>query len=159
MNKPATHFPEPEILTREDTEHGRWTVDACAAKRGVPHTIIPERVMKAPVDSSPMSRCIRALEMMHAKVSPAGEFQTWIDRGLASEDALKSVEEMRVNLLCQKAGFDMKNHLSDDGETYDGERGNRLLRYCFPQEVPDWRPSPRSLLGKVPTGHFQARPA
>ena len=129
MNK-TTHFPEPEILTREDTEHGRWTVDACSAKRGVPHTIIPERVMKAPVDDSDMSRCIRAHEMMHAKVSPAGEFKAWIDRGIASEDALKSVEEMRVNLLCQKAGFDMKSHLSDDGETYDGERGVALR---------DWR--------------------
>jgi hypothetical protein len=119
----VTHFPEPEILSREDTEHGRWTVDACSAKRGVPHTIIPERIMKAPVDDSDMSRCIRAHEMMHAKVSPAGEFKAWIDRGVASEDALKSVEEMRVNLLCQKAGFDVKSHLSDDGETYDGERG------------------------------------
>ena len=132
MNKPATHFPEPEILTREDTDPGRWTVDACAAKRGVPHTIIPERVMKAPVDSSPMSRCIRAHEMMHAKCSPGIEFQKWIDRGIATSDALHSVEEMRVNLLCQKAGFDMKNHLSDDGETYDGERGvaNRDWRGC-----------------------------
>ncbi len=130
MNQPATHFPEPEILTREDTEHGRWTVDACAAKRGVPHTIIPERVMKAPVDQSDMSRCIRAHEMMHAKCSPGAEFQAWIDRGIASEDALRSVEEMRVNLLCQKAGFDMKSHLSDDGETYDGERGVALR---------DWR--------------------
>ena len=37
-----------------------------------------------------------------------------------------------MNLLCQKAGFDMKNHLSDDGETYDGERGvaNRDWRGC-----------------------------
>jgi hypothetical protein len=130
MNKPSTHFPEPEILTRQDTEPGRWTVDACAAKRGVPHTIIPERVMKAPVDSSPMSRCIRAHEMMHAKCSPGIEFQTWIDREIASADALHAVEEVRVNLLCQKAGFDMKSHLSDDGETYDGERGVALR---------DWR--------------------
>jgi hypothetical protein len=129
MNGP-THFPEPEILSREDTEHGRWTVDACSAKRGVPHTIITERVMKAPVDTSDMSRCIRAHEMMHAKCSPAGEFEAWVDRGIASLEALKSVEEMRVNLLCQKAGFDMKSHLSDDGETYDGERGVALR---------DWR--------------------
>ena len=123
MTDTTTHFPEPEILSREDTEHGRWTVDACSAKRGVPHTIITERVMKAPVDTSDMSRCIRAHEMMHAKCSPAGEFEAWVDRGIASLEALKSVEEMRVNLLCQKAGFDMKSHLSDDGETYDGERG------------------------------------
>jgi len=129
MNQP-THFPEPEILSREDTEHGRWTVEGCAPKRGLPHTIIPDRIMHAPVDTSDMSRCIRAHEMMHAKVSPGIEFQAWIDRGIASEEALKSVEEMRVNHLCQKAGFDMKSHLSDDGETADGERGVALR---------DWR--------------------
>ena len=118
----VVHVPEPEILTRKDTEHGRWEVENVPAKRGLPHTNIVERQMKAPGDESDMSRTIRAHEMMHAKVSPAKEFKDWIDRGLASEEALKACEELRVNLLCQKAGFNMKEHLSDDGETADGER-------------------------------------
>ena len=126
----TTHFPEPEILHRRDVEAGRWDVEACAPKRGVPHTVIVERIMKTPVDTSEMSRCIRAHEMMHAKVSPGAEFPAWIKRGLASEEALMAVEELRVNLLCQKVGFDMKNHLSDDGETADGERAAALR---------DWR--------------------
>ena len=124
------HYPEPEILSREDTEHGRWVVEGCAPKRGLPHTNIVERKMVAPADESDMSRVIRAHEMMHAKCSPGAEFQAWIDREVASEDALRSVEELRVNLLCQKAGFDMKGSLSDDGETADGERAVALR---------DWR--------------------
>ena len=130
MNHDTTHFPAPEILTREDTDLGRWTVEGCAPKRGLPHTIIVDRKMVTPVDDSDMSRVIRAHEMMHAKCSPGAEFAKWIEREIASEDALRAVEEMRVNLLCQKAGFDMKGSLSDDGETADGERAAALR---------DWR--------------------
>ena len=121
MNE-ATHFPEPEILSREDTEDGRWTVEACAAKRGLPNTNITLKTLTAPVDPTPMSRSIRAHEMMHAKVSPGLEMEAWVKRGIASQGALVATEELRVNLLCTKAGFDMKNDLSDDGETADGER-------------------------------------
>lgn len=118
----TVHIPEPEILTREDTEHGRWEVTTVPAKRGLPYTDIVGREMKAPGDDTTMSRTIRAHEMMHAKVSPAEEYKAWIDRGIAPLDALKACEELRVNLLCQKAGFNMREHLSDDGETADGER-------------------------------------
>ena len=118
----SVHQPEPEILSREDTEHGRWEVEECPPKRGMPSTNLIDRVMKTPSDESDMSRVIRAHEMMHAKVSPADEWEKWIARGIASKTAMESVEELRVNLLCQKAGFNMKEHLSDDGETYDGER-------------------------------------
>ena len=118
----ALHSPEPEILTREDTEPGRWEVEDCPPKRGLPHTDIVNRRMVSPGDDSEMSRVIRAHEMMHAKVSPADEWPKWIARGIASKQGMEAVEELRVNLLCQKAGFNMKEHLSDDGETYDGER-------------------------------------
>ncbi len=114
--------PLPEALTRHDTEHGRWETDTCAPKRGLPHTNIIDRKMVTPGDESPMSRAIRAHEMMHAKVSPAHDWKKWIDRKIASEEALRVCEELRVNLLCQKAGFDMLTDLSDDGETADGER-------------------------------------
>ena len=113
---------EPEILTRNDTESGVWDVGECAPKRGLPHTNIVDRKIVIPTDDTESSRCIRAHEMMHAKVSPADDWKAWIDRGIASEDALRVCEELRVNLLCQRAGFDMKAHLSDDGETADGER-------------------------------------
>jgi hypothetical protein len=60
--------------------------------------------------------------MMHAKVSPGKDWDKWRNRKIASERALTACEELRVNLLCQKAGFDMMSHLSDGGETADGER-------------------------------------
>ena len=113
---------EPEVLTRRDTEHGVWDVGECAPKRGLPSTDIVEKKMIVPTDDSDMSRCIRAHEMMHAKVSPANDWKQWLDRKVASEEALRACEELRVNLLCQRAGFNMKEHLSDDGETADGER-------------------------------------
>lgn len=117
-----TIIPEPEVLSRIDLEHGRWEIDTCAPKRGLPHTIISARKMVTPADDSEMSRAIRAHEMMHAKVSPDDQWKQWVERGIATNEALTVCEEARVNLLCQKAGFDMLNHLSDDGETADGER-------------------------------------
>jgi len=114
--------PEPEILSRYDTEHGNWEVDPCRPVRGEPTTNIVERTMTVPVDDSERSRVIRAHEMMHAKVSPAGDFIGWINRGIASQTAMKAVEEVRVNLLCDKVGFKVREHLTDGGETADGER-------------------------------------
>lgn len=113
---------EPEFLTREDTEGGRWTVDECRAVRGEPSTNIVEREMRVPTQDDALARCIRAHEMMHAKVSPAGDWKQWIDRKIASYDSLVATEELRVNLLCQKAGFDVKGNLTDGGEMADGER-------------------------------------
>ena len=124
------HTPEPEILTREDTDNGRWDVDHVAPRRGLPVTNIVDRIMRAPGDDTEMSRVIRAHEMMHAKVSPAHDMDAWVERKIASVEALKACEELRVNLLCQKAGFDVQKHLSDDGETADGERiaaGRKLV--------------------------------
>lgn len=117
-----TIIPEPEVLSRDDTEHGRWDVEQVPPKRGLPMTSIVEKKMFTPGDDSDMSRTIRAHEMMHAKVSPADDWAKWIERGMASKEAMTVCEEVRVNILCQKAGFDMMAHLSDDGETADGER-------------------------------------
>jgi len=79
--------------------------------------------MRVPTGDNEMERCIRAHEMMHAKISPEAEdFKKWINRKIATERGLLACEELRVNLMCQRAGFDMMNHLSDGGETADGER-------------------------------------
>lgn len=123
MNAPTPIYAEPEWLGRKDTENGRWSVFECNPRRGEPMTAIAERIMKVPVHDTELSRVVRAHEMMHAKVSPLGDsFQQWIDRGIATEKAMIAVEELRVNYLIQKAGFDAKSHLADGGETADGER-------------------------------------
>ncbi len=115
-------FTEPEMLGRKDAEHGQWQVEECMPRRGIPATSIVGRQMKVPTADTDMSRVIRAHEMMHAKVSPAGDWEQWINRGIATESSLVVAEELRVNYLCKKAGFAVDEHLSDDGETADGER-------------------------------------
>ena len=113
---------EPEMLGRLDAEHGVWEVEGCEPRRGIPQTSITGRQMRVPQQDTDQSRCIRAHEMMHAKVSPAGEWEQWQKRGIATRDALVATEELRVNYLCSRAGFPMDKFLTDGGETADGER-------------------------------------
>lgn len=82
--------------------------------------------MVVPVDPDETARHIRAHEMVHAKVSPADDFINWINRGIATEMALRSVEEARVNYLLKKAGFDPETHLQDGSELHAGERGAEM---------------------------------
>ena len=114
--------PEPTMLGRADIAHGRWTVEDCRAVRGEPNTNIDSRVMFAPSTDDEVARVVRAHEMMHAKVSPTAEqMQTFVGRMVASETAMTVTEELRVNFLCQQAGFDVKTHLADGGELANGE--------------------------------------
>jgi hypothetical protein len=116
------HVPEPEWLGRKDTESGQWQIQDCEARRGVPATAIVERIMIAPSATTESARVIRAHEMMHAKVSPAGEWEQWQNRKIATKASLVACEELRVNFLCGVAGFDVMKHLTDGTETADGER-------------------------------------
>ena len=115
--------PEPDMLGRNDIAHKRWTVEDCRPVRGEPKTSLDERIMYAPSTSGEMERVVRAHEMMHAKVSPnAEQMEKWIAREVASNTAMVVTEELRVNFLCQQAGFDVKTHLADGGELVDGEK-------------------------------------
>jgi hypothetical protein len=122
MTERTKLFAEPELLSRKDTAHGRWTVDECRPVRGEPSTNIVDRQMSIPTHDDEQSRCIRAHELMHAKVSPAGDWGAWVNRKIATKQSMIAVEELRVNFLCQQVGFDMKKHLADGGETADGEK-------------------------------------
>lgn len=113
---------EPELLTREDRPTGRWQVDECRAERGEPQTDIINRRIKVPTYDDALAKCIRAHELMHAKVSPAENWGDWIDRKIASESAMVAVEELRVNTLCIKAGFPLKENLTSFGDMEIGER-------------------------------------
>lgn len=117
----ATVAPLPEMLHRHDVEGGEWTIGECNAVRGEPHTNIIDRQMVVPTTNDEKSRIIRAHEMAHAKFSPAHDFPKWVERGVASDTALRAVEEVRVNYLIGRAGFDTKQ-LSDGSELASGER-------------------------------------
>lgn len=118
----AGRIAEPEWLGRDDIDNGQWDVQDCEARRGIPATSVTGRVMLAPRADTESARVIRAHEMMHAKVSPAGDWEQWQARKMASKQALITSEELRVNYLCRKAGFDVLSHLTDGTETADGER-------------------------------------
>ena len=122
MATKVEHHPLPEMLGRKDTTHGTWVVDSCAPTRGLPHTNIIDRKMVVPVSQEETDRVIRAHEMIHARVSPADDFIRWIERDVASENALRVVEEARVNYLVRKAGFDTMKHLADGSELVVGQR-------------------------------------
>lgn len=114
--------PTPTLIGRDDQPNGRWRVSDCRAVRGEPRTSITEKVMFAPSQDDDLSRAIRAHELMHSKVSPDDkQMAEWVGREFASATAMTVVEELRVNYLCQKAGFDM-SALAEGSETSVGER-------------------------------------
>lgn len=118
MNRPI-----PELLGRNDGQtFGEWVVKNCPPTRGIPSTSVEGRIMNVPMGTDPLSRAITAHEMVHAKISPmAHDMEKWIARERASIDAMVAVEELRVNYLASKAGFDMKV-LFDGSEEATGER-------------------------------------
>ena len=107
MKQQERILPLPEMLSRRDRKHenGEWRIDDCQPVRGKPMTDIVGKHMVVPVGQEEVDRVIRAHEMMHARISPADDFQKWIDRKIATEQALRVVEEVRVNFLVKKAGF------------------------------------------------------
>lgn len=118
--KRVQKFPEPNILTRRDRPTLQWSAEECAPKRGVARTDIIGRRIFAPVGDTPLERVVRAHEMMHAKITPAEDLEKWIQRGVASFEAMQAVEEIRVNYGIQCAGFDL-DELTDGNEDADGE--------------------------------------
>ncbi len=113
-------YPEPNMLTRRDRPTLQWSAEECAPKRGVARTDLIGRRIFAPVGDTPLERIIRAHEMMHAKITPADDIDKWVERKVATFEALQAVEEIRVNYGIQIAGFDL-DLLTDGNEDADGE--------------------------------------
>ena len=118
----TTTRPLPEALSRRDKPKtsGEWDVKECAPVRGLPQTSVNGRMMRSPMGSDPLSEVVRAHEMIHAKVSP-NNWNEYLERGVASDEALRSVEELRVNYLATTLSYDMKQ-LMDGSEDKYGER-------------------------------------
>lgn len=134
--------PLPEVLGRGDVDKGgAWTVEACPPTRGLPVTSVEGRFMNVPMSGDALSTVIRIHEMVHAKVSPK-DLSPFIARGFATEESLRSVEEMRVNYLATHLGYDM-SVLSDGGEK---ELGERLVA------MGDWNNAVQFAIATVGTG-------
>ncbi len=111
----------PEILSRRDDDNvsGAWTVHECSTMRGAASCDLGEQVLEVPLESSELARVIRAHELMHAQVSPhAPHLRKALDD--VSPRALECAEEMRVNTLLGRLGFDVS--LMKDGTEKPGGR-------------------------------------
>lgn len=115
------HVAMPEWLEREDIPARPWVVEEGAARRGEAFTNLVTHRMRVPLGSDETSRCIRAHELMHAKVSPV---ETVIPAAYAHIDLNTVIvaEEFRVNMLVGVAGFPVMKFLSDGSERRTGER-------------------------------------
>ena len=118
--------PLPEALGRWDVETrpGEWDVKSCEPTRGLPVTSVEQRFMRVPMGDDELSRTVRAHELIHAKISPT-DLTKWVERGIASDDAMRSVEEVRVNYLASRLGYNT-NILLDGSEQTSGERAVAL---------------------------------
>lgn len=111
----------PEWLGRDDREPAPWTVLAGSPHRGEAFTDLLHRRMQVPTGDDETSRCVRAHEMMHAKVSPTS---IWIPDDVGDLDSATAVaaEEFRINMLIKSVGFAVDRHLADGSEKRTGER-------------------------------------
>ena len=79
VTTPTQIVPDVEMLSRDDSDSGRWSVYSCAPVSGEPKTAVSERQMFVPTYDDEISRHIRAHEMTHAKVSPTTKHWEKID--------------------------------------------------------------------------------
>ncbi|MCU1363809.1 MAG: hypothetical protein JWM55_1637 [Acidimicrobiaceae bacterium] len=111
----------PELLSRRDDNNveGAWQVHECSTMRGAASCNLGEQVLEVPLESSELARVIRAHELMHAQVSPhAQHLRRALDE--VSPRALECAEELRVNTLLARLGFDLS--LMKDGTEKPGGR-------------------------------------
>ena len=111
----------PELLSRREDNNvnGAWEVHGCSTMRGEASCNLGEQVLEVPLESTELARVIRAHELMHAQVSPHAEhLRKALDE--VSPRALECAEELRVNTLLGRLGFDIS--LMKDGTEKPGGR-------------------------------------
>jgi hypothetical protein len=98
-----------------------WTVTPGTLRRGDAFTDLVSHRMQVPSGDDEISRCVRAHEMMHAKVSP---ITLWVpeEYGHLDHATLVAAEEFRINMLIKSAGFPVDKFLADGSEKSTGER-------------------------------------
>jgi hypothetical protein len=115
------HMAMPEWLERDDLPARPWIVEEGEPRRGEAFTNLVTHRMRVPLGSDETSRCIRAHELMHAKVSPVEVVIPDSHAHIAHETVVVA-EEFRVNMLTGSAGFPVMTHLADGSERRTGER-------------------------------------
>lgn len=99
-------FPELLVGRHDGVAPGRWSIREGSTTRGSASCQVGERVLEVPLAADESSRVVRAHELMHARVSPlAHHLVRHLDE--VSPRALECAEEMRVNVLLGRLGFDV----------------------------------------------------
>jgi hypothetical protein len=109
----------PELVTGRDDGFlsAPWTVKPGSTRRGEASCNLTERILEVPLGSDDTSRVVRAHELMHARVSPHVREHCGVLAEL-SPRALECAEELRVNTLIARLGFDVA--LLRDGSEKNG---------------------------------------
>ena len=125
----------PELVTGRDDgfRSESWRIERGSSWRGDASCDLSHRVLRVPWERDERARVVRAHELIHVRVSP--HQHEWVDQ--VSEipaRALECAEEMRVNTILLRLGFDGAQ-LRDGSERLGGERlarsGNWPEAACF----------------------------
>jgi hypothetical protein len=112
--------PLPQVLSRSDASNGAWTIEGGSCNRGDAWTNHSTKKMRVPLANTPEARVVRAHEMAHARVSPTWRTDTIHELSAEyGERVLACVEELRVNTIISRVGFDL-NLLHDGSEKLGG---------------------------------------
>jgi hypothetical protein len=133
----------PELVTGRDDGFAvaPWTVKPGSTRRGEASCNLTERILEVPLGADATSRVVRAHELMHARVSPHRiEHFGALDE--MSPRALECAEELRINTLIARLGFDVA--LLRDGSEKSGAR--RIA------ESDDWSEAVCFLMAVLGTG-------
>ncbi len=126
-------FPELIVGREDGVGGGRWNVREGSTRRGGASCDLAARILEVPLGPDPTSRVVRAHELMHARVSPCGLDWPGLFGDLAPR-ALECAEELRVNTLLARLGFDVQR-LHDGSEKAGGrslaEQGDWAQAVCF----------------------------
>lgn len=116
------------MVGRNDfVEEEPWSVIPGSSQRGAASCDFATRRLTVPLGSTPADRVVRAHELVHLRISPA---HIEHDGALSdvSERALTCAEELRVNTVLTRLGFETAE-LRDGSERLSGERLSELNQW------------------------------
>jgi len=137
----ASVFPELVTGRQDGYAPGGWAVESGSTLRGDASCNLSDRILRVPLGADATSRVVRAHELAHIRVSPhVREHEVW--RGDIEPRAIECAEELRVNSLLSRMGFDVS--LLRDGSEKSG--GRRIA------EAGDWSEAVCFLMAVLGTG-------
>ena len=121
-------FPNLVVGRSDFAEVEPWSVVPGTSQRGAASCDFSTRRLTVPLGSSPADRVVRAHELVHLRISPA---HLDLDGTLTdvSERALTCAEELRVNTVLSRLGFETEN-LRDGPERLSGERLSEMNQWA-----------------------------